>query len=114
VLLVIEIACLNVSFRTNGLSTEWSLLSTLIALLSEPIQSAIFDGSTIPGKLHSSFHGCNVSYGGVEHTVFDYYMLVPSWLGAPFLDFPAGVDIDGSTLNVCRGLLNGGIQYPEK
>jgi hypothetical protein len=78
------------------------------------ICSAIFDGSTIPGKLHSSFHGCNVSYGGVEHTVFDYYVLVPSWLGAPFFDFPAGVDVDGNPLYVCRGLLNGGIQYPGK
>ena len=78
------------------------------------ICSAVYDGSSIPGKLHSSFHGCNVSYGGVEHTIFDYYVLVPSWLGAPFYDFPAGVDSDGSTLYVCRALLNGGIQYPGK
>src|SRR5579883_2560018 len=41
--------------------------------------SAVFGGGTHPGKLHSSFGGCNISYGGVEHTISDYFVLVPDW-----------------------------------
>ncbi len=77
------------------------------------ICSAFFGDGTHPGKLHSSFGGCNISYGGVEHTITNYYVLRPDWLGIPDYDFPAGVDVDGSPLHVCRGFFNKGL-YPGK
>src|SRR5579872_6902625 len=36
--------------------------------------SAIYGGSSHPGKLHSSFGGCNISFEGVEHTVASYFV----------------------------------------
>jgi hypothetical protein len=78
------------------------------------ICSAFFDGSTQLGKLHSSFGGCNISYGGVEYTESNYFVLVSNWLGNSEFDFPAGTDSDGSTLYVCRAMLNGGLIYPGK
>jgi hypothetical protein len=77
------------------------------------ICSALFNNGRHPGKLHSSFGGCNITYGGVEHTISDYIVLRPDWLGIPNFDFPAGTDTDGSTLHVCRGFLSGGL-YPGK
>jgi hypothetical protein len=77
------------------------------------ICSAFFEGGTHPGKLHSSFGGCNISYGGVEHTISNYFVLRPDWLGVPKFDFPAGVDSDGSPLHVCRAFIDGGL-YPGK
>lgn len=78
------------------------------------ICAAFFSDGTHPGKLHSSFGGCNISYAGVEHTVSDYFVLVPDWLGSSKFDFPAGIDTDGSPLSVCRAFLNGGFIYPGK
>jgi len=78
------------------------------------ICSAFFNGSTQLGKLHSSFGGCNIGYGGVEYTEPNYFVLVPSWLGSSKFDFPAGTDSDGSTLYVCRAMVNGGLEYPGK
>ena len=77
------------------------------------ICSAILDGNTYPGKLHSSFAGCNISVAGVEHTISSYSVLRPDWLGVPKFDFPAGIDIDGAALHVCRAFLNDG-EYPGK
>jgi hypothetical protein len=77
------------------------------------ICAAIFDGGSHPGKLHSSFGGCNISYGGVEHTISSYIVFRPNWLGIPNFDFPAGIDTDGSALHVCRAF-SGGNLYPGK
>jgi Protein of unknown function (DUF3421) len=77
------------------------------------ICSAFFNGGTFPGKLHSSFGGCNISYAGVEHTISSYFVLRPDWLGIPTYDFPAGTDVDGSPLHVCRLFLTTGL-YPGK
>jgi len=77
------------------------------------ICSAFFAGGTHPGKLHSSFGGCNISYGGAEHTVTDYFVLRPDWLGIPTFDFPAGTDVDGTPLHVCRAFFDGRL-YPGK
>jgi Protein of unknown function (DUF3421) len=74
---------------------------------------AVFNGGSFPGKLHSSFGGCNISYAGVEHTISSYFVLRPDWLGIPNFDFPAGTDTDGSPLHVCRAFSGGGL-YPGK
>ena len=76
--------------------------------------AAYYLDSTQLGKLRSSFKGCNISYGGVEYTVPNYFVPVTDWLGANKFDFPAGVDSDGSPLHICRALQNGGIEYPGK
>jgi hypothetical protein len=76
--------------------------------------SAYFNGSTQLGKLRSSFGGCDFSYGGLEYNEPNYFAVVASWLGSSKYDFPAGTDTDGSTLYVCRALLNGGLVYPGK
>ncbi len=77
------------------------------------ICSAYYANGTHPGKLHSSFGGCNISYAGVEHTIPSYFVLRPDWLGIPTFDFPAGTDSDGSPLHVCRAFFEGGL-YPGK
>jgi hypothetical protein len=77
------------------------------------ICSAFFAGGNHPGKLRSSFGGCNISYAGLEHTITDYFVLRPDWLGSSAFDFPAGTDSDGSPLHVCRAFFGGGL-YPGK
>ena len=77
------------------------------------ICSAQYNGAALPGKLHSSFGGCNISYAGVEHTISSYNVLRPDWLGIPDYDFQAGVDVNGAPLHICRAYLSGGI-YPGK
>jgi hypothetical protein len=75
--------------------------------------SAIYGGSSHPGKLHSSFGGCNISFEGVEHTVSSYFVPRVDWLGIPNYDFPSGTDSNGAPLHVCRAYLNGNL-YPGK
>ncbi|HEV3199590.1 MAG TPA: DM9 repeat-containing protein [Bryobacteraceae bacterium] len=77
------------------------------------ICSAIFGAGNYPGKLHSSFGGCNISVAGVEHTVSNYFVLRPDWLGIPDYSFPAGVDVSGVPEHVCRAYSGGGL-YPGK
>jgi hypothetical protein len=77
------------------------------------ICSAIYAGGSHPGKLHSSFGGCNISYAGVEHTISSYLVFRPNWLGIPKFDFRAGTDTDGSPLHVCRAFFSGSL-YPGK
>ena len=37
---------------------------------------AKFNSGIHPGKIHSEFGGCNIPYGGREHTIFEYDVLV--------------------------------------
>jgi hypothetical protein len=79
--------------------------------------NAFFGGGQQPGKLRSSFRGCDISWGGEEHIVSTYQVLVPEWSGYPPLrefrdafDFPAGKDINGAPLYVCRASYLGSVQ----
>jgi hypothetical protein len=47
------------------------------------------------------------------HTINNYMVLRPDWLGVPTYDFPAGIDVDGSPLYICRAFLSTGL-YPGK
>jgi hypothetical protein len=58
--------------------------------------AAAFGGGVHPGKLKTTFKGCDVSWGGTES-----------------FDFPAGVDTDGKPLHICRAYYGGGV-YPGK
>jgi hypothetical protein len=80
--------------------------------------TAQFAGGMHPGKLKSIFHGCDISYGGIEHVIANYNVLVANWLNMPPVvvadwSFPAGTDVDGSALHVCRAYVGGAI-YPGK
>lgn len=75
------------------------------------VRSAFYNSAVLPGKLHSSFGGCNISYAGVEHTVTSYNVLIPDWFGDPKYDFQAGTDVNGAPLYICRAYLSTGI-YP--
>lgn len=37
---------------------------------------AAFNGGVHPGKLGPSTGGCNITYGGVEHTIYEFELLV--------------------------------------
>jgi hypothetical protein len=58
-----------------------------------------------PGKLRREFGACDISWGGHEEFYSGYQVLAPFWQSqapAGGLDFPAGYDVDGTTLHVCR------------
>jgi hypothetical protein len=81
------------------------------------ICNAFFMGGQHPGKLRSDFGGCDVSWGGTEHVVTTYQVLVPAWSIYPpapgtvdAFNFPAGTDIDGTLLQVCRAPYLGGVE----
>jgi hypothetical protein len=62
---------------------------------------AQFGGGLIPGKTRSNWKNCDVSWGGSEHWVSSYYVLVPQFK-APGTIFKAGTDSNGSVLGVCN------------
>jgi len=79
--------------------------------------TAAYGGGFHPGKLRSSFKACDVSYGGSEHLVASYTVLVPKWISFPptppwysDFDFQAGTDVGGQPLYICRAYFGGGIQ----
>ena len=81
------------------------------------ICNAFFMGGQHPGKLRSSFGGCDISWGGTEHVVKTYQVLVPAWSIYPpapqtvdAFNFPAGTDINGTLLHVCRAPYLGTVQ----
>ena len=82
--------------------------------------TAVYGGGSHPGKLKPAFKGCDVSYGGGEHVVASYSVLVPKWVkfapSPPWyldFDFPAGTDTSGLPLYVCRAYFGLGV-YPGK
>jgi hypothetical protein len=82
--------------------------------------AAAFGGGVHPGKLKTTFKGCDVSWGGTENVVSNYHVLVPRWTTFPLVgfehasfDFPAGVDTDGKPLHICRAYYGGGV-HPGK
>ena len=67
---------------------------------------ALFNGGLTPGKTRSNWTACHVSWGGQEHVVSSYSVLVPNFehpsrflAGFPF---HAGTDTNGSALGICR------------
>ncbi|MBI1383973.1 MAG: DUF3421 domain-containing protein [Rhizobiales bacterium] len=79
--------------------------------------SAKFNGGIHAGKVRAQFGGCNIGWGGREHTVAQYWVLT----GAGFSWWPTagghvprhavqgGNEQDGEPLYVCRAFFNGGI-----
>jgi|CZKU01.1.fsa_nt_gi hypothetical protein len=63
---------------------------------------AVFNGGYVPGKTRSSWHSCDVSWGGSEHFVSSYNVLVPFFKAAPGTIFQAGLDTNGSPLGICH------------
>ena len=54
------------------------------------------------------------SYAGVEHTVSNYYVLVPDWLGSSKFDFPAGSDTEGKSAKCLPGVSQWRIYIPRQ
>jgi hypothetical protein len=83
--------------------------------------SAEFAGGFHPGKLKRAFKACDISYEGKEQPIPTYTVVTPAWATVPIAwgddyltyDFPAGVDIDGQPLYICRAYFGGGI-HPGK
>jgi hypothetical protein len=62
---------------------------------------AMFNGGFIPGKTRSSWTTCDVSWGGQEHQVLSYNVLVPKLTSLSLAPFQAGTDANGSALGIC-------------
>jgi hypothetical protein len=84
---------------------------------------ANFKGGVHPGKIRPAFGGCNVPWGGAEHAVRSYEVLVGShgsysWTrasggGVPPGALAAGREANGDPLYICRGNFQGGV-HPGK
>jgi hypothetical protein len=81
---------------------------------------AAFNGGWHPGKIRAGFSGCNIGYGGREHTVGSYQVFTgrARWRAAQSGQIPrgmvnAGQEANGQALGVCRGAWNGGL-HPGK
>jgi Protein of unknown function (DUF3421). len=82
--------------------------------------TAPFNGGYHPGMVRPGFNGCHLSYGGVEHTVWDNAVAVGTggWTMAsfgevPYGAVPAGEEAGGALIFACRAWHNNGL-YPGK
>lgn len=78
--------------------------------------TAAFAGRPTPGKIANGFEGCHVSFGGGEHLVRSYRVIVDPTGNTPYALISAtdgnvpprailgGQDIDGSSLFICGAL----------
>jgi hypothetical protein len=77
-----------------------------------------FAGGLHPGKFSPSLGGCNIGWGGSEHTVpvTSSSILTLDWMPAPvnfYLSFPVGNEANGDPLYACQAFVSGGV-YPGK
>jgi hypothetical protein len=72
--------------------------------------NAFYGGGQVPGKVGAAFTTCYVAYGGTEHSVAAYNVLVPKETanGPSATPYIAGYDSDGSALGVCTTALGVG------
>lgn len=77
--------------------------------------SGFLNGGVHPGTIRPGWPGCEVTYGASTTVAVNYNVLVPKWEPASNdgFSFPAGVDIDGNALEVCRANYQGGL-HPGK
>jgi hypothetical protein len=61
-----------------------------------------FQGGVHPGKTRSDWGSCDISWGGAEHFVTPYQVLVPQFSPPPVKAYQAGVDGNGAVLGVCN------------
>ena len=85
---------------------------------------AFFAGGVHPGRVRPGLSGCVISWGGSEHSIPFYQVLVPRWASASNGNVPAGAyaygfeaptpgSLFGATLYACRAYLNGSM-HPGK
>ena len=82
--------------------------------------AAPFANGTHPGKVRAGFDGCHIGYGGQEHSVANYTLLIGKgrWVPGQNGQIPpravqAGQEADGRPLYVCRAPFRGGV-HPGK
>ena len=71
---------------------------------------AQYGGGLVPGKVASGWTSCDVSWGGGEHYVSTYNVLVPNFKSPPGTVFKAGTDSNGSTLGICHASYSSSVQ----
>jgi hypothetical protein len=71
---------------------------------------AQYGGGLVPGKVPSGWSSCVVSYGGTEHYVSTYNVLVPNFKSPPVTAYKAGTDWNGNALGICNASYNGSTQ----
>jgi len=80
---------------------------------------ASFGGGLVPGKTRPPWNSCDVGWGGTEHFVDTYYVLVPAFSRTYYVDtntydtagvFSAGNEADGTKLGACRHAYQNSIQ----
>ena len=63
---------------------------------------AQYGGGLVPGKVPSGWSSCDVSWGGTEHYVSTYNVLVPNFKSPPGTVYKAGTDWNGNPLGICN------------
>jgi hypothetical protein len=71
---------------------------------------ANYGSGQVPGKVPSGWTSCDVPYGGGEHYVSSYSVLVPNFKSPPGTIFNAGTDSDGYQLGICRASYQNSMQ----
>jgi hypothetical protein len=72
---------------------------------------ASYQSGRHPGKTRSDWGTCDVSWGGGEHWIADYGVLVPRFID-PWLPswYPAGHEADGRELGICHASAANSVQ----
>ena len=71
---------------------------------------ASFAGGLHPGKTQAGWTACDVSWGGTENWVTQYYVVVPDFQVKSSNPYGAGVDTDGTPLGICKAGYFGSVQ----
>jgi len=80
---------------------------------------AFFNNGVHPGRVRPGMTGCDIGWGGSEHLIPFYQVLVPRWVSADNGNIPPNAyslgyevpSVDGrQLLYPCRGYLNGSLQ----
>jgi len=80
---------------------------------------AFYSGGVHPGRVRPGTGGCHIGWGGTEHVIPFYEVLVPEWASASNGSVPTGAYPYGEEANAgpflysCRGYLNGSM-HPGK
>lgn len=111
--------------------TRYQVLTTTLPLITQTLQSekpnsahlvggydsdgsplyvcqAEYNGGLVPGKTRANWNYCDVAWGGSEHAVQRYNVLLPKFK-TPDNPFPAGYE-NGAVLGICRTAYSSGIQ----
>ena len=70
---------------------------------------AVIASGLAPGKTKSTWTSCDVSWGGTENFISNYYVLIPRFETSG-TEFVAGTDSNGTNLGICQASYEGSEQ----